>query len=138
RRRPRRLDGARPVTPPALLEVEGVELSFGKARVLDGVDFRVGDGEIVALLGTNGAGKSTLLRTISSVFRPARGSVRFAGDELTRLRPHEIVRRGLVQMPGGRATFPGLTVEENLRIGGATVARADRPARVAEVLELFP
>jgi branched-chain amino acid transport system ATP-binding protein len=121
-----------------LLEVEGLAVAFGKVRVLEGIDFRVAPGEVVALLGTNGAGKSTLLRAISGLLKPAAGTVRFDGADITGNRPVQVVRRGLVQMPGGRATFPGLTVEENLRVGGVTVARNDRTTRVREVLELFP
>jgi branched-chain amino acid transport system ATP-binding protein len=121
-----------------LLEVEGLAVAFGKVRVLEGVDFRVAPGEVVALLGTNGAGKSTLLRAVSGLLKPVAGTVRFDGADVTGARPVQLVRRGLVQMPGGRATFPGLTVEENLRVGGVTVPRGDRNARVAEVLDLFP
>lgn len=133
---PEHLGGVAPVTP--LLEVEGLAVAFGKVRVLEEVDFRVDEGEVVALLGTNGAGKSTLLRAVSGLLRPAAGRVRFDGTDVTGARPAELVARGLVQMPGGRATFPGLSVDENLRVGGITVGRAERPARVAEVLELFP
>jgi branched-chain amino acid transport system ATP-binding protein len=121
-----------------LLEVEGLRVAFGKVRVLEAVDFRVAAGEVVALLGTNGAGKSTLLRAVSGLIRPAGGTVRFDGQDVTGARPVELVRRGLVQMPGGRATFPGLSVEENLRVGGITAPRAERSDRVAEVLDLFP
>jgi branched-chain amino acid transport system ATP-binding protein len=122
----------------ALLEVDGLAVAFGKVRVLEAVDFRVDAGEVVALLGTNGAGKSTLLRAVCGLIRPAAGRVRFDGADVTGARPAELVRRGLIQMPGGRATFPGLTVEENLRVGGITVPRGERAARVAEVLALFP
>jgi branched-chain amino acid transport system ATP-binding protein len=121
-----------------LLIVDGLRVAFGKVRVLEAVDFRVAEGEVVALLGTNGAGKSTLLRAVSGLIRPAAGQVRFDGADVTGARPSELVRRGLVQMPGGRATFPGLSVEENLRVGGITAPRAGRSDRVAEVLELFP
>jgi branched-chain amino acid transport system ATP-binding protein len=93
---------------------------------------------VVALLGTNGAGKSTLLRAVSGLIRPSAGTVSFDGEDVTGARPVELVRRGLVQMPGGRATFPGLSVEENLRVGGITAPRAERADRVAEVLALFP
>ena len=122
----------------ALLEVRGLAVAFGKVRVLEDVDFAVGAGEVVALLGTNGAGKSTLLRAVSGLLRPAAGEVRLDGADVTGLRPVELVRRGVVQMPGGRATFPGLSVEENLRVGGVAIPRADRSGRVAEVLDLFP
>ena len=122
----------------ALLEVTGLAVAFGKVRVLEGVDFAVAPGEIVALLGTNGAGKSTLLRAVSGLLVPAAGTVFFDGVDVTGARPVDLVQRGLVQMPGGRATFPGLSVEENLRVGGITIARDQRAGRVTEVLELFP
>jgi branched-chain amino acid transport system ATP-binding protein len=121
-----------------LLDVAGLRVRFGKVVVLDGVDFRVDEGEIVALLGTNGAGKSTLLRTISGLWRPFAGTVTYGAESIAGLAPHRIVRRGLVQMPGGRATFPGLSVEENLRVGAACVAKDGRQQRVDEVLALFP
>ena len=122
----------------SLLEVDGLRVAFGKVLVLESVDFRVGPGEVVALLGTNGAGKSTLLRAVSGLIRPAAGTVRFDGADVTGARPVDLVRRGLVQMPGGRATFPGLSVEENLRVGAVTAPRAERAERVTEVLDLFP
>jgi len=122
----------------ALLDVASLDVAYGKVRVLTGVDFRVAPAEVVALLGTNGAGKSTLLRAISGVIPTEGGSVRLDGRELTRLRPADIVRAGVVQMPGGRGTFPGLTIEDNVRVGGITVPRAERGARADEVLALFP
>lgn len=121
-----------------LLEVQGLDVAYGRVTVLHDVDFAVDSGEVVALLGTNGSGKSTLLKTLSGILRPRAGSLVFDGDDLTRMRPAEIVSRGVVQMPGGRATFPGLTVRENLTVGGVTVERSDRDARVDEVLEQFP
>lgn len=121
-----------------VLRVEGLRVAYGRSLVLDGLSFEVAPGEIVALLGTNGAGKSTLLKAISGVLPVQGGSVTFAGADITGARPDRIVAAGLVQMPGGRATFPGLTVAENLRVGGITVRRADRDARVSAVLEQFP
>lgn len=122
----------------SLLEARGLRVAYGKVSVLEDVDFRVDPGEMVGLLGTNGAGKSTLLKTMSGILRPRAGTLVFDGADLTRLHPSEIVRRGIVQMPGGRATFPGLTVEENLVVGGITVPKAQRPERVEEVLDQFP
>ena len=122
----------------ALVEAIDLEVAYGKVTVLDGVHLRVDQGEVVALLGTNGAGKSTLLKAISGILRPKAGSLLLDGGDIARMRPPEIVARGVVQMPGGRATFPGLTVGENLTIGGVTAAREQRAARVAEVLGQFP
>ena len=124
--------------PRALLDVRDLHVAYGRVTVLHGVSISVDAGELVALLGTHGAGKSTLLRAVSGVLRPARGTVHLDGTDVTGAPPARLVRRGLVQMPGGRATFPGLTVAENLRIGAITVAPRDRAARVAEVVALFP
>ncbi|HEX4820221.1 MAG TPA: ABC transporter ATP-binding protein [Acidimicrobiales bacterium] len=122
----------------ARLEVRGLDVAYGRVTVLHGVDFDVHAGEIVALLGTNGAGKSTLLRAISGILAPRAGRVLLEGRDVTGTRPAALVRQGIVQMPGGRATFPGLSVAENLRIGAITVARDERAARVDEVIEQFP
>ena len=122
----------------ALLDVTGLEVAYGRSLVLDDLSFTVARGEIVALLGTNGAGKSTLLKAISGILPVRAGTVTFDGADITGARPNRIVAAGLVQMPGGRATFPGLTVAENLRIGGITVRRSERDGRVADVLEQFP
>jgi branched-chain amino acid transport system ATP-binding protein len=122
----------------ALLAVDGLHVAYGRSLVLDGLSFHVQPGEIVALLGTNGAGKSTLLKAISGILPVRAGRIAFGGADITGRRPNRIVADGLVQMPGGRATFPGLTVAENLRIGGITVRRSEREARVREVLEQFP
>ena len=122
----------------ARLEVRGLDVAYGRVTVLHRVDFEVHAGEMVALLGTNGAGKSTLLRAVSGVLAPRAGRVRLDGQDVTGARPATLVRRGIVQMPGGRATFPGLSVAENLRIGAITVPRAQRSARVEAVMEQFP
>ena len=120
------------------LATEGLAVAYGKVRVLESVDFHVTSGELVALLGTNGAGKSTLLRAVCGLIPVLGGRVLLDGDDITGARPVDLVRRGVVQMPGGRGTFPGLTVAENLRVGGAVVPRADRATRVEEVLGMFP
>ncbi len=130
-------DPARAAASGALV-AEDLRVAYGKVTVLEDVSFRVVPGEVVALLGTNGAGKSTLLRTISGLVRPIAGSLALAGEDLTRLRPPEIVRRGVLQVPGGRATFPGLTVAESLTVGALTVPRSEREARTAEVIDRFP
>jgi branched-chain amino acid transport system ATP-binding protein len=100
----------------AILEVKDVSASYSTYRALFGVSFTVAKGGIVALLGSNGAGKSTTARVISGLVRPTQGTVRFAGQDITRTGPHKISRMGLVQVPEGRGIFSSLSVEENLRV----------------------
>ena len=123
-----------------LLEVREVDFSYGPVQVLFGIDLSVARGEVLALLGTNGAGKSTLLRAISGLGRVDAGRIVFDGADITSSEPGERVRRGIVQMPGGKAIFPDLTVAENLQAASYTFIW-DRP-RVAEqierAVELFP
>lgn len=124
----------------ALLSCRGIDISYGPVQILFGVDFDVDRHEIVALLGTNGAGKSTLLKGICGLVKPKRGSVTFAGEDITSLSADVTTRRGVSLMPGGKGVFPTLTVAENLRL--ATWLIRDDQERIeaarAEVLELFP
>ena len=123
-----------------LLDLREIDFAYGPLSVLFGVSLAVPEGGRVALLGTNGAGKSTLLRIAAGLERPARGTVRFAGRDVTRLAAEERVRLGLALVEGGRASFPSLSVRENLVIG-TYAARLDRgtiEARLSEVLSLFP
>jgi ABC-type branched-subunit amino acid transport system ATPase component len=123
-----------------LLEVRDLDFSYGPLQVLFGVNLEVARGEVLALLGTNGAGKSTLLRAISGLGRVDRGRIVFDGDDITHADPGERVRRGVIQMPGGKAMFPDLTVEENLRAAAYTFIW-DRPKvaeRIKDALEMFP
>ena len=112
-----------------LLRVRGVDLSYGALRVLQGVDLDVHEGEVLALLGTNGAGKSALLRALSGLSPVDRGSIRFQGRDLTLADPVARVRAGIVQVPGGKAVFPSLTVLENLLVGAHTYAWDRRRVR---------
>jgi branched-chain amino acid transport system ATP-binding protein len=123
-----------------VLRLEGVNASYGPIEVLFGVDLEIADGEIVALLGTNGAGKTTILRVISGILRPSGGTVEWEGRSLAGKRPAEIIRSGIVQMPGGRGVFPGMTVEENLEVGGYLYGRDRTRLRTAidKALELLP
>jgi len=131
----------RPPIGAPLLEVDGIDVFYGRVHTLYGVGFEVRENEIVALLGVNGAGKSTLLKAISGIIGCAAGRISFAGERIDALPSHEIVRRGIVQVPGGRGGFPGLTVGENLRLAAA-VSRADKgrgaAADMDRVFELFP
>ncbi|MGH2795306.1 MAG: ABC transporter ATP-binding protein [Actinomycetota bacterium] len=125
---------------PAMLRVEGIDVFYGRVQTLYGVTFEVREGEVVALLGVNGAGKSTLLKAISGVLPVERGAITLSGERIDRLASHEIVRRGVVQVPGGRGAFPGLTVGENLRLAAAIHGRDRRTAQseTERVVEIFP
>lgn len=101
----------------ALLEVTGIEVFYGEIQVLRKVSLSVEAGERVALLGANGAGKTTTLRTISGLLAPRAGSIRFDGEEISGLPAHAVVGRRLAHAPEGRALFPSLSVQENLRFG---------------------
>jgi ABC-type branched-subunit amino acid transport system ATPase component/predicted MFS family arabinose efflux permease len=123
-----------------ILQVRNLDFSYGSVQVLFDVDLDVREGEVLALLGTNGAGKSTLLRAISGLGVPDRGVIRLRGRTITLTEPRTRVGLGIVQVPGGRAVFPALTVRENL-VAARGRARADvrRPARdVDRALDLFP
>jgi branched-chain amino acid transport system ATP-binding protein len=105
----------------ALLEISDLHTYYGKIHALRGVSLTVDQDEIVTLIGANGAGKTTTLNTISSLLVPKNGSVHFDGDDLTRVPPHKVVTRGIVQVPEGRRIFASLTVEENLHMGAFTI-----------------
>jgi branched-chain amino acid transport system ATP-binding protein len=121
-----------------VLEVRGLKAGYGPIEVLRGIDLRIEANEIVALLGSNGAGKTTLNNNICGLYRPRAGSVRFAGEEITHCASHDIVARGLVQVPEGRRIFPNLTVRENLILGGYRRAAARRAANLERVGGIFP
>jgi ABC-type branched-subunit amino acid transport system ATPase component/predicted MFS family arabinose efflux permease len=132
--------GADPAPGEPLLEVRHLDAAYGSLRVLFDVDVEVRRNEVLALLGTNGAGKSTLLRVVTGLTLPTGGSVVLDGEDITYLQPDERVRRGIVMMPGGKAVFEPLSVDENLRIGGFLLRADDRVyrARRDNVLDLFP
>jgi branched-chain amino acid transport system ATP-binding protein len=106
----------------ALLEIEDLHVSYGAIHALRGVSFEVAAGKIVTLIGANGAGKSTTLNTISGLLRPHRGCVRLEGEDLTAVPAHQIVLKGIVQVPEGRRIFGRLSVLENLEMGAFTLA----------------
>ena len=123
----------------ALLEVRDLRVAYGHIEAVQGISFDVEAGEIRTLVGANGAGKSTTLLALSGVVRPKSGSIRFEGEELTKLKTHQIVDRGLVQVPEGRALLTTLTVRENRELGADR--RKDRGAVAGDlerVLALFP
>ncbi len=122
-----------------LLEVQDLAVAYGHIDAVKGVSFQLEEGKITALVGANGAGKSTTLLALSGLLRPKVGSVRFAGEDITGLAPHQIVRRGIVQVAEGRAILTTLTVRENLDLGAYT--RQDRAGvadSLARVFHLFP
>ena len=122
-----------------LLAVQKLNFAYGDLQVLWDVDLVVNDGEIVTLVGANGAGKSTTLRNISRLVRWSSGSISFRGQDLARLEAHDVVARGIVQVPEGRRIFPEMTVLENLRMGSySTEARKDRERNLERAFSLFP
>jgi branched-chain amino acid transport system ATP-binding protein len=122
-----------------LLKVENLSVQYAAFKALEGVSLSVDDGLIVSIVGANGAGKSTLINAISGMIRPKQGRVVFDGETLSTMAPHDVVRRGVVQVPEGRMLFPDLTVFENLLVGGSHKrAKAERSATLEEVYDLFP
>ncbi len=115
-----------------MLELKNVHTYYGNIHALKGISLTVNKGEIVTLIGSNGAGKTTTLRTIQGILKPREGQIIFEGEELQKIPPHEIVKRGVSQSPEGRLIFPRMTVKENLEMGA--YQRTDRDG-IAEDLE---
>jgi branched-chain amino acid transport system ATP-binding protein len=123
----------------AMLEIENLDTFYGHIHALRAVSITVEKGEIVTIIGANGAGKSTMLKTTSGLLRPRTGSIRLEGEELTRLPPHTIVTKGVVQVPEGRRIFGQLTVMENLDMGAFTCRDGGRNRKnLDRVFDLFP
>ncbi|MCL2874205.1 MAG: ABC transporter ATP-binding protein [Defluviitaleaceae bacterium] len=122
-----------------ILKVENLEAHYGKIAALKGISFEVASDQIVTLLGSNGAGKSTTLKTVSGLMRASAGKITFLGEDITKLPPHEIVRRGIIHLPEGRRIFKDLTVTENLELGSFILKDdAERKRRINSVFERFP
>jgi branched-chain amino acid transport system ATP-binding protein len=122
-----------------ILEIDDIHTYYGSIHALKGISLTVNEGEIVTLLGANGAGKSTTLRSINGLNRPRQGSIRFEGQDITSVPPHQIVKRGIAQSPEGRRLFPRMSVTENLEMGA--FQRSDRSeirADMDHVFDLFP
>ncbi len=122
-----------------MLEVDGLKVAYGGIHAVKGIDFTVGAGEMVTLIGANGAGKTTTLKALTGLVRPIAGRVRYNGADITALASHQLVMRGIALVPEGRGIFPRLTVTENLDLGA--YCRGDTAAISADrdhVYALFP
>jgi branched-chain amino acid transport system ATP-binding protein len=121
-----------------LLEVHDVHAHYGSIEALKGVSLDVDEGEVVTLIGSNGAGKSTTLRSICGLTPATAGTVRFGGEDITRLPSHEIVDRGIAVSPEGRHVFPRMTVRENLELGAYRRGAEKLDVDLERVYGLFP
>ena len=122
-----------------MLNISKVETFYGNIQALRGVDIKVNNGEIVALIGSNGAGKSTLLMTISGVNKAATGEILFDSKSIANMPPHDIVNLGISQVPEGRRIFSRLTVEDNLRLGASVNEKGKNfDLDSKDVYDLFP
>jgi branched-chain amino acid transport system ATP-binding protein len=123
----------------AVLRIQKLNFSYGDLQVLWDLDLEVKAGEIVTVVGANGAGKSTTLKNVSRLVRPSSGSLTFEDQDLLQLESHQVVERGVVQVPEGRRIFPEMTVVENLRMGSYVKAtRKDREKNIERCFTLFP
>jgi branched-chain amino acid transport system ATP-binding protein len=124
----------------ALLEISDLVVRYGEIEALRGVSLTVDPGQVVTLLGANGAGKSTTLRAISGLAKPAAGGIVFDGKSIAGLGPEAIVRLGISHVPEGRRIFPGLTVKENIMLGGSNrrVASSELSREADAMFDLFP
>jgi branched-chain amino acid transport system ATP-binding protein len=120
-----------------LLELQNVVTVYGRVEALKGLTIRVEEGEIVALLGSNGAGKSTTLRTISGLIRPQSGTVRFLDQSIAGMSPEAIAKLRVAHVPERRRVFPGLTVRENILLGGSNRPRASRRELETDAERMF-
>lgn len=124
-----------------MLELKGVHAHYGLSHVLQGIDLQVGKGEIIGLFGRNGVGKTTVIKTIAGWVAPSSGQVLFEGERLDGVSADRICRRGIGLVPEDRRIFPGLTVEENLRLGQMQCPsrqRAESRRRLDEIYQRFP
>jgi branched-chain amino acid transport system ATP-binding protein len=123
----------------ALLELDNVHSYYGHIHALKGLSIHVDEAEIVSLIGGNGAGKSTTLKTISGVLHPRHGTIHMGGEDLTKLKPHEIVQKGIVQVPEGRRIFGRLSVTENLEMGAFILNDKNKiSSNMEKVFTMFP
>jgi branched-chain amino acid transport system ATP-binding protein len=121
-----------------MLELSGIRAGYGAMAVLQGLDLRVDEGEIVALLGSNGVGKTTMNNVISGFIRPTAGTVVFKGQSLNGRKPSEIVAMGVAHVPEGRRIFPNLSISENLKLGAFRRAGSHVGQNFDRVCTIFP
>jgi urea transport system ATP-binding protein len=119
-----------------MLEITDMQTGYGRTQVISGVNITIPDNALVAILGHNGAGKTTLLRAVVGLLKPTRGSIRMDGEDITALRPHQRVARGMAYVPQGQQSFGQLTAQENLQL--VADGRKNGKERVAEALDMFP
>ena len=120
-----------------MLKVENLSVNYGHIEALKNVSVEVKKGQICSIIGANGAGKSTLLKTISGLVKPVSGTIYFEGKPLPK-KAHKIVAEGIVHVPEGRKTFSGLTIEDNLLVGGTLTDKSRLAANLEKQYELFP
>ena len=121
-----------------ILKVDNINVYYGAIHAIKGLSFEVNEGEVVTLIGANGAGKSTTLQTVSGLLHSRTGSIEFAGENLAKIPPHLIVRKGLAQVPEGRRIFQQMSVEENLEMGAYTRDKSELEGDLEMVYKQFP
>ncbi len=121
-----------------MLKITGVETYYDNIQALKGIDFQISTGEVVAIIGANGAGKTTTMKTIAGLIKPKKGKIEFMGENITGLRPDQLVRMGISLVPEGRAILSQMTVLENLEMGAFQRADKDIRKDIDKVMDRFP
>ena len=121
-----------------ILKVDNINVYYGAIHAIKGISFEVNEGEVVTLIGANGAGKSTTLQTVSGLLHSRTGSIEFNGENLAKIPPHIVVRKGLAQVPEGRRIFQQMSVEENLEMGAYTRDKSELEGDLEMVYKQFP
>ena len=121
-----------------ILKVDDINVYYGSIHAIKGISFEVNEGEVVTLIGANGAGKSTTLQTVSGLLNSRTGSIEFNGEDLAKIPPHLVVRKGLAQVPEGRRIFQQMSVEENLEMGAYTRDKSELEGDLEMVYKQFP
>ena len=121
-----------------ILTVDDMNVYYGAIHAVKGISFEVEEGDIVTLIGANGAGKSTTLQTVSGLLRSKTGSITFLDENISKIAPHKILKRGLAQVPEGRRVFLQMSVQENLEMGAYTRPNSSIEGNLEHVYELFP